>query len=495
MSESAERWAGVAIVVATAIFGVLVSDRPGGADLLSVASGLAAAVAVVAAHAYRSRRDPGLLLIGVGCAALTLAGAVVPVLVNLLVDTDDPSLASLTVTMRFFGPATGAAALACCLVFVVPWRERRGRPPLKVTNVLLVVGLSLLLVLTALVVAKPAFPFAAFDSVADPLPWTLLLGGSALVAGAITAARGLASKMDYTKQANAGLALALGGLATIVLGTVDRASTLEIAWMWFTSMPLVAAAFLLAAVLSVTRADTSRMRRVTDRAEEVMAGRAEIASTVAHDVRGPVGTIKSLATTTRSKYADLSDDERVEFISMIEEESARLLTLVNQVALALKVDAGTVDVNTTPQAIGPIAARAVGESGVEGRVQMDAPSFLTAVADPRWLQEAIRQGLTNAGGFSPDGSPIQLEARRADDVVVIDIADGGPGVPAEMREAVFERFARWRPSGYEDRTGSGLGLFITRGLLRSMGGDASLADRPGGGTILRMRLRVEGVQG
>ena len=57
---------------------------------------------------------------------------------------------------------------------------------------------------------------------------------------------------------------------------------------------------------------------------------------------------------------------------------------------------------------------------------------------------------------------------------------------------VFQRFARWRPPGYEDRPGSGLGLFICRGIAREHGGDASLLDGTDGGTILRIELPLEG---
>ena len=71
---------------------------------------------------------------------------------------------------------------------------------------------------------------------------------------------------------------------------------------------------------------------------------------------------------------------------------------------------------------------------------------------------------------------------------VIQIADAGPGVPPEVRDEVFEKFARWRPPGYEDRPGSGLGLFITRSIARELGGDAVLGSAASGGTILRIRI-------
>jgi len=75
---------------------------------------------------------------------------------------------------------------------------------------------------------------------------------------------------------------------------------------------------------------------------------------------------------------------------------------------------------------------------------------------------------------------------------VIEIQDAGPPIPPEMREQVFEKFCRWRPHGYEDVSGSGLGLFIVRTIARAHGGDAIVATAPGDtGTILEIHLPME----
>jgi signal transduction histidine kinase len=260
------------------------------------------------------------------------------------------------------------------------------------------------------------------------------------------------------------------------------------------ALPAVGAGLLGVGILSTLGAETSRLRRTSDRATEVMEGRAEIAATVAHDVRGPVSTIKGLATTTRKSYERLGDAERLEFVGMIEREAGRLLDIVNQVALALKVDAGTLPVRAHPQEIAPIVRRAVEGVG-SGRhpLEVEAPAGVIARVDGQWFEEMIRQAVANAVKFSPPEAPVRVrlvEAPGGD--VMVSVADEGPGVPAERREDLFLKFARWRPTGYEDQPGSGLGLFICRGLAREQGGDASLVAGSSGGTILRIRVPAAG---
>jgi two-component system sensor histidine kinase KdpD len=226
-----------------------------------------------------------------------------------------------------------------------------------------------------------------------------------------------------------------------------------------------------------------------------MEGRAEIAATIAHDVRGPVGTIKGLATTTRKSYDRLGDPERLEFIGMIEQESGRLLRLVDQVAMGLKIDAGALDLHRRLQDVGPMLVHARTRVETTRTVTIDVPDGLEAPIDTRWYPEAVAQGIDNALRFSPPDSSVQVNARREGADVVVDITDDGPGIPPEQREALFEKFSRWRPTGYDDRTGTGLGLFICRGIARTHGGDATLGDAPGGGTMLRIRVPVEQERG
>ena len=68
------------------------------------------------------------------------------------------------------------------------------------------------------------------------------------------------------------------------------------------------------------------------------------------------------------------------------------------------------------------------------------------------------------------------------------VVDHGPGIPGDKREHVFTTFPNWRPAGFEEVQGTGLGLFISKALVAEHGGEISVEDAPGGGTMLRIRL-------
>jgi len=221
--------------------------------------------------------------------------------------------------------------------------------------------------------------------------------------------------------------------------------------------------------------------------------RADLVSKLSHEVRGPVSTLRGLVGTTLAHYDRLNDDERREFLHLIKHEADRLERSVEQIALALKLDAGSVRFDPKRQDLGEIVREAV-ESANTGDhpVDVDAAESLEAPVDGVLIASVVHQLIDNAVTFSPPDSPITVRLRRVGDDAVIEIADQGPGVPPDKREAVFERFADWRPPDYEDRPGAGLGLFISRAVAREHGGEASISDGPAGGTMLVVRLPVEG---
>ncbi|HSL11063.1 MAG TPA: HAMP domain-containing sensor histidine kinase [Actinomycetota bacterium] len=466
-------WLGIAILGAAVAASVALGDDGWSSAARGVGLGLVIAAAAVGTAAYRSVRDPASLYATIGTGIVAAQGAV-----SLLAAAvgASSSIASLPALLA------SHAALAACLALAVPRGERRGRPAPDARRVAL-------LVTAGSVAAAIAFDLMGAGersaSAGTVLPVIAVAG--ALVAAATALA--LRTRFGWWSAGAYSGAVLVVAVATTVGG--DGAPS-SLAIPALRAGAVCEGAFLLAGMLAMARVEASRMRRASDRAEAVLGGRAEIASMLAHEVKGPVSTIKGLAATTAGSYDKLSDAERREFVGLIQDEATRLLEVVDQTSLALKLDARALSFDRRPTDLADVVRDAIGATDLTGRpVDASLRDGIVVAADRRWLAQAIRQGLDNAVRFSPAGSPIVVTSAIDDRHAVVGIADRGPGVPAERRDEVFTRFARWRPPGYEDRQGSGLGLYICRTILAEHAGDASLEGRAGGGTMLRLTIPLD----
>lgn len=229
-----------------------------------------------------------------------------------------------------------------------------------------------------------------------------------------------------------------------------------------------------------------------DGRDDTLGERAALVSKLTHEIRGPVSTIRGLVGTTLAHYDRLDDGERREFLELIRHEADRLERTVEQVALALKLDAGTLRFDIRMQDLGVLvqAAADAAETG-DHPVEVRTHGQVEAAVDGIHVAFVVRQLLENAAIFSPTGSPISVSLTAEGNDALIRVIDRGPGIPEDERDGVFERFTGWRPTGYEDRPGTGLGLFISRAIVEEHGGEASIVDGPTEGTMLVIRLPLE----
>jgi signal transduction histidine kinase len=456
-------------------------------------------VAAVAAHRYRGSRDPHAFFLAVGFLVLGVQEA----LFTVWWPTARPSDFVRGNVAVIYAVQTGWAIAGGLFVFGLPWWDRRGRPPLRASRVIVPVA-TILVLADALIVWRyrdvhllavgDRSGFIAAVTLHHPgiLGWVLAMGAIGLLG--VAAVREL--RAGDGERAHAWIGVAF--LVAVPIQFAAFATAGAGGWLvrWAVLLQPVVPILTLAGLLDEERSDATRMRRASDRAEEVLGGRAEIASMIAHEVRGPAAVVRGIATTSLTHYDRLTDDERREFLSMIEQESLLLMTTVDQMSLALKVDARSLsyDMRSVDLAEIAVEAKDVAELGDHQVVGAAFPGVMVR-GDRQRLIEVVRQLLNNAATFSPPGTPIQLVVVRDDPWIVLDVIDEGPGIPSEQRERVFTRFPNWRPSGYEEMPGSGLGLFISRGIVAEHSGEISAEDAPQGGTILRMRLPAEGNEG
>jgi signal transduction histidine kinase len=485
------RWGGVLIVGVVLVVTLAIGTTRLVTFALAVGSNLAlgvfAASSAIAAVTYRDRRDPELLLLAVGAATVPVHGLVVPSFLQSVAGWFGGAGPALISVVRFAFPVS-VVALAALLVLATPWRDRRGRSPMRPRDVIAWTFGALAAFDVLVAIARPSPP------VTTPIPGHLgplagALAVATVVLATVGAVRALHPRREHPWIAGASAAVGVFATAELIVVGVDGLQRFLQLTALEGVMGTLGAALILVAILTRLRLETSRMRRATDRAEEILGGRAEIASVIAHDVRSPVASMKSIAASTIANYDRLDDAQRLEFVGMIDRQAAQVLGVVHQMSVALKVDARSLDLLPRSTTIAAAAREAIDEARLDGHdVRLEAGPGITANVDGRWIAEAFRQAIDNAAAFSPEGTPIDVTVANGDGEVVVMVEDRGPGIPPERREALFERFARWRPTGYEDVPGSGLGLFICRGIVREHGGDVTFENRPGGGTILRISL-------
>jgi two-component system sensor histidine kinase KdpD len=233
------------------------------------------------------------------------------------------------------------------------------------------------------------------------------------------------------------------------------------------------------------------MRRA---APDPLVERAETASKIAHELKNPLASIKGLASTGVKLFDSMSDEERLEFFRLIDEEASRLKLIIEQSAMALRIDAGSVTYDLRPTDMGALVEELAWRSPYgEHPMVVETEPGLEVPLDRLRFTEVIENLLDNAAKFSPPDAPIEVRVVRSEDgSAIVEVSDRGPGIAPEHRSAVFERFSAWRPSGYEETPGSGLGLFIARAHVLGHGGRMVLEDRDEGGTMQRVVLPGRG---
>ena len=210
-----------------------------------------------------------------------------------------------------------------------------------------------------------------------------------------------------------------------------------------------------------------------------------VLASVSHDLRTPLTTIKALA----------QDEQRTgeSRAREIEEQADRLSRLVADLLDLSRLRAGALSVAPELNSAEDVMGAAIGQFGALGdgqriRAALDesAPALYGTFDFVQTLRTLVNL-LENALRFTPPGGEVELAVHREDANLVFGISDRGPGVPAEVRERIFEAF--YRPAGAPaDRGRAGLGLAIARTIAELQGGSVTYRDREGGGSTFELRL-------
>ena len=215
-------------------------------------------------------------------------------------------------------------------------------------------------------------------------------------------------------------------------------------------------------------------------------------SDASHELRTPLAAIRSVGEVSLER--DQTPSEYRNVIGSMLEEVNRLTSLVEGLLAVARTDATQVSITRSIIPVSELVREATSllEVLVEDKsqrliVRTDEPG--TIEGDRTLLRQAVVNLIHNAIKYSPASSTIEVRAAaRPPGLVVVQVADNGPGIPAEHHDRIFDRFYRIEPNRSRDTGGAGLGLSIAKWAVEAHGGTLTLTSAPGEGATFELQL-------
>jgi PAS domain S-box-containing protein len=236
------------------------------------------------------------------------------------------------------------------------------------------------------------------------------------------------------------------------------------------------------------------IRDVTEQRQRE-AVRETFIGVLSHELRTPITTIFGGARILSREDNGLDEATRRDIFGDVADEAERLKRLVEDVVALSRFGESDADVGREPVLLqrvvpGVVASEEERWPGVVFEITMTS-GLPTVMADPTYLEQIVRNLLTNAAKYGGAGATIKVtvELDEASDEVVVRVIDDGPGIEASEAERLFELFYR-SPATASATSGAGIGLFVCARLVRAMGGRIWAKARPSGGAEFGFALKV-----
>lgn len=216
----------------------------------------------------------------------------------------------------------------------------------------------------------------------------------------------------------------------------------------------------------------------------------EIIATVSHELRSPLTTIKGFTSLLISRWDAIADDRKLEMLEAVRHDADRVTRMLTELLDISRLETGRLHLSPRPIELGPLITTVVDKVAMtidDLEVTVDVgPDVPTVVADADKVEQVLTNLVENAAKYaSPEGLRITARPAHPTEGVEVAVADRGEGIPAEDLGRVFERFFR-REEGRP--TGTGLGLWISRGLVEAHGGTLTAASVEGEGSTFTFTL-------
>ena len=229
------------------------------------------------------------------------------------------------------------------------------------------------------------------------------------------------------------------------------------------------------------------------RMDELNAMRSDFSAMIAHELETPIAAIRKLNELLSAEGVD--PVTRSYATAATEGELDALTNLVRDVRAVATVEREDFEVETRPLPLEKLLADAEvyaitlpGQHPIEVMIREDLTAGACVLADPERVGQVLRNLLSNATKYSPEGTPIELRVIANVGRARIEVADRGQGIHPGDVARIFEKFGRDQKSRVS--SGVGLGLYLSQRIVRSHGSELTVRTRIGGGSVFGFELAV-----
>ena len=224
--------------------------------------------------------------------------------------------------------------------------------------------------------------------------------------------------------------------------------------------------------------------------------KSDFFSSMSHELRTPLSTIKMGIGLLREGVEGPLTEKQTKLLTILGEESERLIVLVNSLLDFSKMEAGMMTYHMEQKPLAPLIHQAIKEIGplmsakkieVESSVAQGLPAIRI---DSERILQVLRNIIGNAAKFTPEGGHVGIRAQLVDHRIEVSVVDSGPGIPRDSLGTIFEKFQQALSKGSPVTKGTGLGLAIAKQIVTYHGGKIWAESEPGQGSTFTFSLPV-----
>ena len=217
---------------------------------------------------------------------------------------------------------------------------------------------------------------------------------------------------------------------------------------------------------------------------------SEVVSTVSHELRSPLTSVKGYTSLLLNRWERLTDDQKRMMLAQVHQDADRVTRLITELLDISRLETGRLVLRRqrvdVPELVDQVVEKLALTHGELECKRSFPRRFPLVYADPDKLEQVLTNLVENAAKYaSPRG--MRVEGEILDDAVAIRVSDCGEGIPSQDLSRVFTKFFR-RDMGKP--SGTGLGLWISRGLVEAHGGRLSATSELGIGSVFRFTLPI-----